>query len=114
MAGFETDRVVLKVSQRDLKYKDGDTIEVYKIENGEKVVCGSFVHSSIDYLLENNLLSQEEVNILAGQMYVVKSQNYVRMQTKAKSKTGQVSKALKAKGLSDEQLDKVLAYIEKQ
>lgn len=114
MTEFNTERVVLKVSSRDLKYSDGDTIAVYKIEEGKRVPCGSFVNSSIDYCLENNIFTQEEVNILAGQMLVVKSQNYVRGQTKAKSKTGQVSKALKAKGLTDEQLEKVLAYIEKQ
>ena len=114
MAEFNTDRVILKVSSRDLKYNDGDKIEVFKMVDGVRTSCGSFVNSSIEYLLENQHLSQEEVNILAGQMYVVKSQNYVRGQTKAKTASSKVTQALKAKGLSDEQLDKVLAYIDKQ
>lgn len=114
MVEYKTERVILTVSSRDLKYKDGDTIEVFKMVDGKRTACGSFVNSSIDYLLENGHLTQEEVNILAGQMYVVKSQNYVRGQTKAKTPASKVSQALKAKGLSDEQLDKVLAYIEKQ
>ena len=81
---------------------------------GQRTSCGSFINSGIDYLLENNILTQEEVNILAGQMYVVKSQNYVRQATKDKTPASKVSRALKAKGLSAEQLEKVLAYIEKQ
>ena len=114
MDNFETDRIVLKVSSRDLKYKDGEKIEVNKIVEGKSTYCGSFVNSSIDFLLENGHLTQEEVNILAGQMYVVKSQNYVRQATKDKTPASKVSRALKAKGLSDEQLEKVLSYIEKQ
>jgi len=111
---FNTERIVLKVSARDLKYKDGDTITVNKIVDGKSVTCGSFVNSSIDYCLSNNIFTQEEVNILAGQMLVVKCQNYVRGQTKAKTPQSKVTRALKAKGLNDEQLEKVLTYIEKQ
>lgn len=111
---FNTDRVILKVSQRDLKYNDGDKIDVFKIVDGVRTSCGSFVNSSIDYCLDNNIFTLEEIKILAGQMLVVKCQNYVRGQTKAKTATSKVSQALKAKGLSDEQLEKVLAYIEKQ
>ena len=114
MANFDTDRVILKVSSRDLKYNDGDKIEVFKMVEGQRTSCGSFINSSIDYCMENNIFTLEEVKILAGQMLVVKSQNFVRGQTKAKTASSKVTQALKAKGLSDEQLDKVLAYIDKQ
>ena len=112
---FDAGRVSVKVSSRDLKYNDGDVVEVKKFnsETGKNEVCGTMTYSSPEYILKN-FLTQEELNIIGCQMFLVKCQNFVRQSTKEKSKVGQVSRALKTKGLTDEQMDKVLAYIEKQ
>ena len=112
---FEAGRIPVKVSSRDLKYKDGDIVEVKKFnsETGKNEPCGNMIVSDTEYIL-GNFLSQEELNILGTQMFLVKCQNAVRQATKDKTPASKVSRALKAKGLSDEQMEKVLAYIEKQ
>jgi hypothetical protein len=107
---YEGNRVSVKVSQRDLKFKDGDTVTVNKIVDGKSVGCGNLIFSDVNYLLDNNV-TQEELNILGCQMYLVKAQNFVRQQTKAKTVKSQATKMLT--GLTDDQLEKVIALTKK-
>jgi len=114
--GFEelhdAGRIQISVSARDLKYEDGDVVTVNKQVDGKNVPHATMIFSGIETM--KSYLTPEQIEILACANHLVRCQNVARNWDKEASKAVQVTRALKAKGLSDDQMEKVLAYIEKQ
>lgn len=105
-------RIQISVSAREVKYKDGEVVTVKKIVDGKSVPNATMIFSDIETM--KSYLTQEQIETLAVANHLVRCQNIARNWDKEASKTAQVSKTLRAKNLTDEQLEKVLAYIEKQ
>lgn len=108
----DSGRIQISVSAREVKYNDGEVVTVNKIVDGKSIPHATMIFSDIETM--KNYLTQEQIDTLACANHLVRCQNIARNWDKEASKSGQVNRALKAKGLTDEQLDKVIAYIEKQ
>ena len=104
------ERVKINVSDRESKRKDGDIVKVRT--NGE--IIGETIFSDYNYLLDNQFVSQEELNVLGSRMYLILQQKAVRDLTKTKTPSQLLSSKIKTKNLTPEQIEKILNYIDKQ
>ena len=100
-------RVQLNISARELKHKDNDVIEV--TSKGVKV--GEFNYSSYDYIMAN-FINQAQAQVLIENEYNTRSATSVRNEATSTPKNP-IVKAIKEKGLTLEQQEKLLAYIDK-
>ncbi len=104
-------RVQISVSEREVKYSDGEEVTVNKIVEGKSTPHATMIFSDINTM--KSYLTPKQIETLAVASHLVRCQNIARNWDKEGSKTVQISKALKAKNLSDDELEKVLAYAEK-
>ena len=106
-------KLQIVVSERELKYNDGDEVITYKVVNGKKEPTSTMLFSDIDTM--KSYLSQKQIEVLACANHLVRCQNIARQWNKIK--VGKIDSgivtALKGKDLTDEQKAKVIAYLNK-
>jgi len=110
---FNAGQVQIAVSEREVKYKDGDEVTVYKNVNGVKTPTAKMIFSDIDTM--KSYLSQKQIETLAVANHLVRCQNLARNWDKVKAGKidSGIAQALKGKDLTDEQKAKVIAYLNK-
>ena len=106
-------KVQIEISKRELKYNANDNVVVYKIVEGKKVPTAYMQYTDIEGMHET--YTQEEIDILACANLLVRCQNIARAWDKPKASKVDpaIANALKSKDLTDEQKDKVIAYLSK-
>jgi len=104
---FNAGRVQIAVSEREVKYKDGDKVTVNKFnkETGHNEPTATLIFSDINSMKE--YLSQSQIETLAVSNHLVRCQNIARNWNKEKSENYKTRGMLK--GLTDEQLAKIQA-----
>ena len=104
---FEAGRIQISVSDREVKYKDGEVVTVNKFnkETGHNEPTATLIFSDIDTM--KSYLTQAQIESLAVSNHLVRCQNIARNWNKEKSEKAKTNSMLK--GLTDEQLAKIQA-----
>lgn len=110
---FNAGKVQIVVSERELKYKSGDSVTVYKVVNGEKTPTATMEFSDINDM--KSYLTDKQIETLAVANHLVRCQNIARNWDKVKAGKidSGIALALKGKELTEEQKARVIAYLNK-
>ena len=110
---FEAGQIKVVISARELKYKKGDIVKVYKMVDGSKMHTANLEYTDIETM--HDLYTPEEIEVLANANLLVRCQNIARAWDKPKASKidSGIALALKGKELTDEQKAKVIAYLNK-
>jgi len=106
---YNAGRIQISVSARELKYKDGQEVTVFKNIDGVKTPTAKMIFSGIETMKQ--YLSQEQIETLACANHLVRCQNIARSWDKPK--TDPLEKLIRAKGYDEEKTLKIKAYLEK-
>jgi len=112
----EAKREIVPITERKAKYADGEVTKVNKLdtETHKNVHVGDTIFSDYTYLLENKIVSQEQLNILGANKYFIMQQNFVRSNAIPLSPEDLIAKKVKAGVKANpENLAKLLAVMEK-
>ena len=104
---YNAGRVEISVSDREVKYKDGDVVTVnkYNKETKHNEPTATMIFSDIETM--KAYLSQTQIESLAVSNHLVRCQNIARNWNKEKSEKAKTNTMLK--GLTDELLAKIQA-----
>ena len=104
---YDAGRVEISVSDREVKYKDGEVVTVNKFnkETGHNEPTATLIFSDAETI--KSYLTPEQCDSLMVSNHLVRCQNIARSWNKEKSEKAKTNTMLK--GLTDEQLAKIQA-----